>query len=157
MKRCTVYIALGLSLLFLLVACNSKTSTSFGLTVQKTVLASANDKGQVVPSKDNVFTRGDQIYFVLINVGKFKKGADGLNWFDMDTQITGPDGKVLLEKKNILGDEGHTALKDDIAQSPHITFATTKTMQPGKYKFKLTIYDKIGKGSASESATFTLK
>ncbi len=157
MKRVAIYFTLGLSLLFLVAACHTKTSTSFGLTVQKSVLASANAKGQVVPSTDNTFTRGQTIYFVLVNVGKFTQDKDGLCWFDMDMQLIGPDGKVLLEKKDILGNEGHAALKDDIAASPHITFTTTKDMQPGTYKFKLTIYDKIGKGSASESATFTLK
>jgi hypothetical protein len=30
-------------------------------------------------------------------------------------------------------------------------------MAPGKYKFKLTIYDRIGKGRATQTAFFTLE
>jgi len=39
---------------------------------------------------------------VLINVGPFKKDDAGLNWFDMDLEVTDPEGKVILSQTSML-------------------------------------------------------
>ncbi|MCK4870743.1 MAG: hypothetical protein KAS93_06510 [Gammaproteobacteria bacterium] len=156
MKRLVSFCFLGI-LFLALVACNVETSTSFGLTVQKTVLAKQMASGKIVPVPDKTFKRGERIYYVLLNVGKFKKDAQGLNWFDMNVQVKGPDGKIIMAKENLLGDKGHIALANDIARTPHGIFVTTQKLQPGSYTIKITIFDKIGKGSASKSTTFTLQ
>jgi hypothetical protein len=140
-----------------LISCTS-TSTSKLISIEDYTFARTGDGDQLVAVDDPaVFKRGDDVHLVLQNVGPFKKADDGLNWFDLDMEITGPDGGVLLSQTGMLGDGGHIALENNRAKSPFATCTTTPDVAPGKYKFKLTIYDKIGSGKATQTATFTLE
>ena len=141
----------------ILISCTS-TSTSKLISIEGYTFARTGDGKQLV-AVDNpaVFKRGDAVHLVLKNVGPFKKADDGLNWFDLDMEITGPDGAILLSQTGMLGDDGHVALENNSAKSPYATCTTTPDVVPGKYKFKLTIYDKIGSGKAIQTATFTLE
>jgi hypothetical protein len=140
-----------------LISCTS-TSTSKLISIEDYTFARTGDGDQLV-AVDNpvVFKRGDAVHLVLQNVGPFKKADDGLNWFDLDMEITGPDGAILLSQTGMLGDGGHVALENNRAQSPFATCTTTPDVVPGKYKFKLTIYDKIGSGKATQTAIFILE
>ena len=140
-----------------LISCTS-TSTSIIISIEDYTFARTGDNDQLV-AVDNpaVFKRGDAVHLVLQNVGPFKKADDGLNWFDLDMEITGPDGVILLSQTGMLGDGGHIALENNRAKSPFATCTTTPDVVPGKYKFKLTIYDKIGSGKATQTAIFTLE
>jgi hypothetical protein len=140
-----------------LFSCTS-TSTSKLISIEDYTFARSGDSNQLV-AIDNpaVFKRGDAVHLVLKNVGPFKKGDDGLNWFDLDMEITGPDGGILLSQTGMLSDGGHIALENNRAKSPYATCTTTTDVTPGKYKFKITIYDKIGSGKATQTATFTLE
>lgn len=140
-----------------LISCTS-TSTSKLISIEDYTFACTGDSDQLV-AVDNpaVFKRGDDVHLVLQNVGPFKKADDGLNWFDLDMEITGPDGVILLSQTGMLGDGGHIALENNRAKSPFATCTTTPDVVPGKYKFKLTIYDKIGSGKATQTAIFTLE
>jgi hypothetical protein len=140
-----------------LISCTS-TSTSKLISIGDHTFARTGDGDKLVPIDDPaVFKRGEAVHLVLQNVGPFKKGDDGLNWFDLDMEITGPDNVILLSQTGMLGDGGHLALENNMAKSPYATCTTTPDVAPGKYKFKLTIYDKIGSGKATETATFTLE
>ena len=140
-----------------LISCTS-TSTSKLISMEDYTFARTGDSDQLV-AVDNpaVFKRGDAVHLVLQNVGPFKKADDGLNWFDLDMEIIGPDGGILLSQTGMLGDGGHIALENNRAKSPFATCTTTPEVVPGKYKFKLTIYDKIGSGKATQTAIFTLE
>ena len=140
-----------------LISCTS-TSTSKIISIEDYTFARTGDNDQLV-AVDNpaVFKRGDAVHLVLQDVGPFKKADDGLNWFDLDMEITGPDGGILLSQTGMLGDGGHVALENNRAKSPFATCTTTPDVVPGKYKFKLTIYDKIGSGKATQTAIFTLE
>jgi hypothetical protein len=140
-----------------LISCTS-TSTSKLISIEDHTFARTGDGDQLVPIDDPaVFKKGDAVHLVLQNVGPFKKDDTGLNWFDLDMEITGPDGRILLSQTGMLGNGGHIALKNNRASSPYATFNTTPDITPGKYKFKLTIYDKIGSGKATLTAIFTLE
>jgi len=140
-----------------LISCTS-TSTSKLISIEDYTFARTGDGDQLVAVDDPaVFKRGDDVHLVLQNVGPFKKADDGLNWFDLDMEITNPDGEILLSQTGMLGDNGHIALENNRAKSPFATCTTTPDVAPGKYKFKLTIYDKIGSGKATQTATFTLE
>ena len=139
-----------------LISCTS-TSTSKLISIEDYTFASTGEGDQLVIVDDPaVFKRGDAVHLVLQNVGPFKKGDDGLNWFELDMEIIGPDDVILLSKTGLLGDAGHVALVNDMAKSPYAT-CSTSDLAPGKYKFKLTIYDRIGKGKATQNAFFTLE
>lgn len=141
-----------------LVSCSSSTTSSKLISIDDYSFARSDNDDQLetigIPA---VYERGETVHFVLFNVGPFRKDDSGLNWFDIDVEITGPDGNILLSETGLLGDGGHLALENDIASSPEGTFSSTPEMVPGKYKFKMIIYDRIGKGRATQTASFTLK
>ena len=140
-----------------LISCTS-TSTSKLISIEDHTFARTGDGDQLVAVDDPaVFKRGDAVHLILQNVGQFKKDDTGLNWFELDMEIIGPDNVVLFSQTGMLGDGGHIALENNRAKSPYGTFTTTPDMAPGKYKFKLIIYDKIGAGKATETAIFTVE
>ena len=142
----------------MMVSCSPSTSTSKLISIDDYTFARQGDGDQLTPvSSPAVYKRGETVHLVLFNVGPFKKDDSGLNWFDLDVAITGPDGSMVLEETGLLGDGGHLALENNIASSPEGTFTSTPEMAAGKYKFKIIIYDRIGKGRATQTATFKLE
>jgi len=129
------------------------------LRIEKSILGIKNPQtGKIDPVSEPVFAQGDIIALELINVGKFKKGSDGLHHFDMDMQIKNSTRRVISSKRGLLGEEGHLLLPDDIAERPSGSINTNVvSLQPGQYSIKLTIYDKVGGGRATSSKTFTLR
>ncbi|MBN2762477.1 MAG: hypothetical protein JXR41_05270 [Bacteroidales bacterium] len=142
---------------FLMISCTG-TSTSKLISIDDFTFARSGEGDQLeVVGSPAVFQRGDAVHLVLQDVGPFKKDDAGLNWFDMDMEITGPDETVIFSQTGMLGDAGHIALENNRAAAPYATCLTTAELDPGKYKFTITIYDKIGKGTATQNAFFTLE
>lgn len=156
MKKVLSFLGIAIMLVALTACHNQNSSTSYGLNIEKALLAKADANGKLVEVTDGKYKLGDKVYFVLLKVGKFEKGKDGLNWFDMDLQVATPDNKVIFEKKQLLGNSGHAALTDDTANSPYAIFSTTTKLPAGTYLIKLAVYDKVGKGSASETRKIIL-
>ena len=143
-------------LIILVAACQFETSTSTGISVEKSDLARTTENG--IEATDNaVFSLNEDIHLVLYNVGPFKKGEDGLHWFDMDMEVSDQDGNVLLNQTGMLGDNGHLELENGMAATPYATFSPNETLEPGAYKIKVRIYDRVGKGKASVTKSFTLE
>jgi hypothetical protein len=157
MKKTSIFPVLILFVCMLVCGCKGSTSTSGGLSFQQAVLAKMAKSGKLTRVDNGKFERGDSIYLVLFNVGEFKQGEDGLNWFDVDAKVTDPSGKVILLKKEMLGEHGHIKLQNNTLKSPHIYFKTSTALPPGKYSIYMTIYDKLGKGRVSVSRTFELR
>ena len=154
MKRLCLLIA---CILILLTGCQFETSTSKGISIEKSELARIDENNQIVPAGDNTFNRGEDVHYILYNVGKFKEGEDGLHWLEMDLEVTDQDDKVILDAKEMLGENGHLKLEGGYAATPYGTFETNENLKPGKYRIKLTIYDRIGNGKATVSSTIELK
>ena len=57
----------------------------------------------------------------------------------------------------MLGENGKVALEGGMAGSPYATFTADESWAPGTYRMKVKIYDRLGKGKASVSTTFTLE
>lgn len=138
---------------------SSPVSQSQGLTIEKVVLGKKNKAtDKIDPVASGTFKKGDIVALVLINVGKFKKGEDGKHKFDMDMEVADGKGKLLGKKEGLLGPGGNINLPKDIAESPYGSIDTNVVkLEPGEYTIKLTIYDKIGTGRATESKTFKLE
>jgi len=146
-----------LTLALLLSGCKMDTSTSLGgLSIEDSELARISD-GQILSVQDKTFVRGEDVNYILYNVGQFTKGEDGLCWLDMDLEILNMEGEVVFSKTEMLGENGKVALEGGFAGSPYATYSTTEEMPSGQFKFKLKIYDRLGKGKASVSTTFELK
>ncbi|MBU2524111.1 hypothetical protein KKG71_02875 [Patescibacteria group bacterium] len=149
--------AILITSLFSFVGCNTETSTAVGLEYEKAVFAKANEDGSYQVLDSNVFQRGESVYLIFVNVGKFKKGEDNMHMFDMDIEVTDSDGNIILEKKAMLGEEGHLELANDTADSPYGVFTSSAELTAGEYSMKLSIYDKIGTGKASVKKTIILE
>lgn len=143
-------------LCLLVSACQFETSTNLGISIEDSELARISE-GEVQSSDDTVFSAGEDINFILYNVGKFKEGEDGLHWFDMDLEVLDKNGTVLFNQTAMLGENGHLKLPNGMASSPYATFSPNKTMEAGKYRMKVSIYDKLGKGKATVNKTFSLE
>ena len=137
-------------------ACQFETSTSTGISVEDSDLARTAEGG-ITATDDAVFSPNEDIHMVLYNVGPFKEGEDGLHWFDMDLEVLDQDGNVLLSQTGMLGENGHLELENGMAASPYATFSPNETLEPGAYKIKVRIYDRVGKGKASVTKSFTLE
>jgi hypothetical protein len=128
-----------------------------GLSYQKALFAKKGMDNKLAPVADAIFQRGEAVNFVLLNVGTFKKGADGKHAFDIDMQVMGPTGNLVFEQKNLLAEKGHTVLDQDIAESPYGIFYTSVEMEPGQYLMKLSIRDKIAADTLNVTKPFALK
>ena len=137
-------------------ACQFETSISSGISIEDSELARISE-GEIQSSNDGIFARGEDIHLILYNVGKFKEGEDGLHWFDMDLEVLEENGTVLFNQAGMLGDNGHLKLANGMASSPYATFSPNETMKAGKYRMKVSIYDKVGKGKATVTKTFSLE
>ncbi len=127
------------------------------LKYDKTVFARILQDGTVDFLDDPLYIRGEPVHFALTNVGKFKRDEEGLNWVDLDLKVINPDGDTVMLKKGLLGKGGHLKLEDDIAPSPSGVYIPSRKVIKGTYKVYLTVYDRIGGESVSDSGTFRLR
>jgi hypothetical protein len=154
MKRlCLLIVCIGI----LLSGCQFETSTSKGISIEKSELARIDENNQIVPAGDKTFKRGEDVHYILYNVGKFKEGEDGLHWLEMDLEVADQDDNIILDAKEMLGENGHIKLEGGYAATPYGTFETTEKLEPGRYRIKITIFDKVGNGKATVSSTVELE
>lgn len=128
-----------------------------GLSYQKTLFAKKGSDGALEPVRYATFSRGEMVNMIFIDVGKFKKGADGKHLFDIDIKVKNSDGKLIFQKEKMLGENGHILLENDIAKSPYGIFYTSIKMESGVYHMTMTIYDKISGEQVSVTKPFTLE
>lgn len=128
-----------------------------GLAYQKVIFAREGSDGTLNPVNDPVFSRGEKVNMVFINVGKFLKDASGKHSFDIDMVVKNSEGKLILQQEKMLGENGHILLENDIAESPYGIFYSSLDMASGVYNMTLTVYDKIANDRVSITKPFTLK
>jgi len=104
-----------------------------------------------------IYQRGDEVYFVLKNVGKFAKGSDGLNKAEMKLEVFDAIGQSITVRNNLFGISGHANFKNNILKAPYASYTSTNSNKIGKYTIKITVYDLIKGDSASISDDFFLE
>ena len=134
----------------------TETSTSYGLGYDDVFIGRMDSSGTIVPSEDNVFNIGEDVYLVFTNVGTFKRGEDGKNWIEIDIEVKDSSGNIVFSEQDMLGEEGHVSLENDVASAPYGVISTDE-LGSGKHIMKETIRDKIGSGKITSSIEFTLK
>ncbi len=153
----TLYYLLMAFLLISFLACsNVEVSTELGLSIEQSVIGQEDENGVIQPLSTPEFDQGETFSMILINVSGFKKGENGLNHFDIDLEVSDPNNNKVFEKKGLLGDGGKIDLPNNIAQSPVVSFTVGDNYEPGNYRIKVSIYDKIGTGKGSITKTFTV-
>ncbi len=128
-----------------------------GLSYQKAIFARTQSDGTLNPVADAVFSRGETVNLVLIQVGRFKKDAAGKHFFDVGMVVKDPAGTLVFQQDAMLGENGHIVLADGIAESPYGMFYSSLELAPGVYTMTLSIYDKIAGDQVSVTRPFTLK
>lgn len=127
------------------------------LSFQKAIFAKKREDGSLSPVEDAIFSRGEAVNLILLNVGKFKKGDDGKHRFDININVKDSTGKLIFEKEDMLAENGHLALENDIAKSPYGIFYSSVELDAGPYNLTLTIIDKIGNQKVSVTKAFSLE
>jgi len=150
-------IILCLSVLVLVGCAQQSPLRQGGLDFEKSVFAKVDEAGKIQILEKPEYERGETVHFALMKVGKFKKGDDGKHQVEMDLKVRDTKGKKIFEKKGVLGEGGHTELKDDTAESPTGIFPHTASVEKGNYSIQVIVYDKIGGGKAGDEGAFTLK
>jgi hypothetical protein len=126
------------------------------LTFEEALWARNDETGRMVAAPEGVFRRGEVVNLVLLQVKTFQLGKDGKCRFDIDLLVKNPTGTIILDKKNLLGEDGHIELKDGIASSPYGIFESHVGLEPGLYQMILTIRDIISGARLSTTQPFTL-
>jgi len=136
----------------------SGTGVSVGLGYKDARLAVMQKDGTLNLLEGNAVRRGEKLAIVFLEVGKFKEGSDGRHWFDLDMALSDADGKSIYAQEGILSasGQGRERLEDGTASSPY-TFVNTARLEPGSYRFKVTIRDRIGTGHASVTKSFEVR
>ena len=104
-----------------------------------------------------IYQRGDEIYFVLKNVGIFSKGTDGLNRAEMKLEVFDAIGQTITVRNNLFGISGHADFKNNTLKAPYASYTSTNSNKIGKYTIKITVYDIIKGDSVSISDDFFLE
>ena len=140
---------------FALAALFEAAAPASALEIKEAIWARLDASGKLIAC-DGRFRRGEKTHLILRQAGPFKAGADGLHWFDLDMTVTGPDGRVVLEKKDLLGENGHIKLPGGVAESPYGIFESAVAMDPGEYRMALTLRDKVAGTEVSIARPFSL-
>ncbi len=104
--------------------------------------------------EDKKFMVGEEV-FLVFDVQGFKQGDDKTVWVQEDLLVTDPEGKVVLEKENLLdlkgeADEG----ADNVNANNKITLEESDLT--GTYKVNLTIRDKVGEQKTTFQEEFEI-
>ncbi|MFH2096806.1 MAG: hypothetical protein ABIJ16_13945 [Bacteroidota bacterium] len=156
MKQLVNIISVAFIIAILFPGCDNVT-TSFGLTIGSTSFNRLNENGEFELVQNGKFDNGEVVYLMMFDVSGFEKGPDGKHQVEMDMEITDMEGNVILETRELLGENGHVELDNGIAANPNASFSPGLNTPDGDYKFYAKIYDKVGGGSASVTKKFTLR
>lgn len=150
------YFVLSAILFIQITACQTYSSVSFELEFEESAMAKKED-GQWKKVSDQVFQKGDIVGMVLLNVSGFKKDDSGKNWVELGVEIKDSEGNIVLSQEDLLGEAGKKVMENNTEESLIGLVDTSKELEPGKYHFKLKVYDKIGGGKIESTRSFTLK
>jgi hypothetical protein len=113
--------------------------------------------GDYEPRKDNVFRRGEKLYFYgePKNLA-FPKNAKGLfePAFEVDVEIGGPDGKSMKQTKLMSFRLPTRSRVQDIFLNLSLSLTSAP---PGKYNIKFIVRDMNSKKSAAADTDVTIK
>jgi len=134
--------------------CTTSSSVSTGGLEAKNMKFSASKDAKDERS-DARFKKGETVY-VLFDVNGFKQADDDNIWVQQDLDVTGPDGKSVLKKENIL-DMHEKAPKGADNLNANNEIKLPDAAGPGAYKVTISLRDKIGNGTSTNTTNFTVE
>ena len=156
MRRIITILGIVLMFLSLIGGCKYEKSAHYGINAEGGGSFAKMTGDTLTPVKEPVFKRGENVYYVMFNVGPFKEGEDGKCWMDVDMRIRGPDDEIILQEEHLLGEKGRLVLQEGYAKSPFGAYETTNALKPGRYEMTVSIYDRIGEGVVTKINSFEL-
>ncbi len=135
---------------------DSVLSVSDKFEFERFYFAKKTDSG-IKETEKPVYKRGDDVLFVMLNVGKFKEDTSGKHKMELRMNIKDKIGMVIEEQSNILNERGYRKLTNGIAKSPFARFKTAINDEPGTYLFTLTAVDLIANDSITVSDEYFLE
>ncbi len=126
------------------------------LAYKEAMFAREGQGGRMVHAQNADFQRGEKVYLVLLEVGRFVQGTDGKHRFDLDLFVKDPAGQVVLTSPGLLGEEGHIFLEGGIAPSLTGIFTSHVGLKAGKYEMTVVIRDLVGGGILKVVKSFNL-
>ena len=130
--------------------CTVTTSVSTGGLGAEELHFATKEGGPEV--SDKKFKKGEVVWMEFKVTG-FKQADDDNVWVQEDIDVTGPDGKSVLKKENLL-DLHQKAPKgaNNVSASNNITLP--KGSPVGAYNVKISLRDKVGGGSSTVNTAF---
>ena len=101
------------------------------------------DGQEVEEVSNNVFSRGDKVFFALRNISGITRGNDELYYIDISMKITNSIGELIALHTYMYGDKGHKDFENGVVKKPFAAFLTDVNMPVGTYNFELTVHDKV--------------
>ncbi len=104
-----------------------------------------------------VYQRGEEVVFVIENVGKFEFDDEGKNRIELHMKVEDQTGMPVGKHRNILGEKGHIKTKNGYVKNPYAKFKTYKKDAPGTYTFNLTVVDLLKGDSVTVISEYFLE
>lgn len=143
-------------LCFVLILAGGCTSTSVstgGLEAKNLKFSGSQDAKD--ERSDSKFKKGEKV-FVLFDIEGFKQADDDNVWVQEDLDVAGPDGKSIMKRENLL--ELHQkAPKGTNTMNAHNDITLPDAAGPGEYKVTISLRDKVGGGTSTNTTTFTVE
>jgi len=156
-------------MIFALASCNSsesKQTDSAEITQKKENMLTYSGylflretaEGRKVPAETPRFVQGEQVYFVLENVGKFETDAEGRFHANLHMRIRNAEGKLVAEDYNLFGEDTtiNSMTDNGFLKSPYAFYKTDETDAPGLYRFELILVDRVLGDTVAVSSNFEI-
>ncbi|RLD84591.1 MAG: hypothetical protein DRJ10_00745 [Bacteroidetes bacterium] len=127
------------------------------LLIEDYDFAVLDSNNKPIPYNKAIYHRGDEVFMVLKNVGRFARGKDSLNHAEMKVEIFDAIGQRISIRENLFGPDGHSDFNDNILRKPYGSYETNLDDKIGKHSFKVTIYDLVSGDSTSVSDDFFIE
>ena len=145
----TILVSLGLAM-----ACVGCTiTTSSGALTTKNVRFATTEKGETVRS--NATFKPGETAWILFDVASFKKDPAGKAHVQEDLVVLGPDGKEVLNKKNLLDFNEDAKGGDVLNLNNHLDLPAG--FPGGSYSITMTIRDVVGNSTTTTNTKMTVE
>lgn len=131
--------------------CTSTSVSTGGLKTENLKFAAAKD-GPV--KSDRKFKKSEPVW-ILFDVQGFQQKDDDTVQVQQDLEVTGPDGKSILKKENILDvNQKFPRGTNNLNANNEVTLP--KDAPVGDYKAVISLRDKVGGGTATLTESFSI-
>ncbi len=105
--------------------------------------------------RDNFFNSGQMIYFLIKEIGMFKKNSEGFNEYDVIIEVRDEEDKLVYSEKDLIK-EKKIKLVDNKISLIEIGVPTKEIKTFGKFITTITVSDLVSSSSLTKEVKFRL-